>query len=703
MSTSIAWPLSQDYNEAVQSPAANFADDDLRRGKVACNALGIPLPCSGNFADVYQVRCPDGARWAVKCFTREVPGLHQRYDAISRHLRQAKLPFTVDFSFLDQGIRVRGRWFPVLKMEWVEGLTLNQFVAQHADKPATLEALLKLWTRMARHLRASGAAHGDLQHGNVLLVPDASGKSLALKLVDYDGMFVPALARSPSGEVGHPSYQHPQRQREGTYSLEVDRFPVLLVAAALAALKVKGRALWERYDNGDNLLFTQDDLEAPHKSRLFYELLKLDDPAARDLAEALAEAARKPLDETPLLAELLGEGRPAPAAPVAESAPSAHAEVAAVVDATARAAGELADADYLAERRRRNAAALWIAGGVGAAVALLGLIVAVIVLAGGRGGDDSGKGQAVARGNGGGASPKGQTQPRDGGAGAPREGQTVLREDRSADSGKGRPPAPGNKPADPKQPERLSKAFKNSLGMEFALVPKGRSWLGGGGGKPGENEVNIPHDFYLGKYLVTQEEWQAVMGSNPSIFSRAGELKDAVKLIADTDLKRFPVENVSWENLQLFLAKLNKRIEEDGWVYRLPTEVEWEYACRGGPLGGKQDSAFDFYFDGPTNELLPGQANFGGDKGLKRSCKVGSYKPNRLGLYDMHGNLHEWCDETTKAADGALFRVYRGGCWGNDSKDCRAAARGVSPTSVDSRSRHIGLRVARVPVDKEDE
>jgi hypothetical protein len=125
MSTSIAWPLSQDYNEAVQSPTTNFADADLRRGKTACNALGIPLPCSGNFADVYQVRCPDDQRWAVKCFTREVAGLHQRYDAISRHLRQAKLPFTVDFSYLDDGIRVRGRWYPVLKMEWVEGLTLN--------------------------------------------------------------------------------------------------------------------------------------------------------------------------------------------------------------------------------------------------------------------------------------------------------------------------------------------------------------------------------------------------------------------------------------------------------------------------------------------------------------------------------------------------------------------------------------------------
>ena len=99
------------------------------------------MPYSGNFADVYQVRCPDGSRWAVKCFTREAVGLRERYQEISDHLRQARLPFTVDFSYLEQGIRVAGRWYPVLKMQWVEGLTLNQFVAQYLDKPAMLEAL----------------------------------------------------------------------------------------------------------------------------------------------------------------------------------------------------------------------------------------------------------------------------------------------------------------------------------------------------------------------------------------------------------------------------------------------------------------------------------------------------------------------------------------------------------------------------------
>jgi serine/threonine protein kinase len=310
----MSWPLSQDYNEAIQSPARNFTDADLQRGTAVANALGLPMPYSGNFADVYQMQCPDGSRWAVKCFTRETPDLRERYAEISRHLRQTKLPFTVDFNYLEQGIRVAGKWFPALKMQWVEGLSLNQFVARAADKPATLEALLQVWARMAGYLRAAEVAHCDLQHGNVLLVPGAGASSLALKLVDYDGTWVPALAGHQSGEVGHPSYQHPARAREGTYGPEVDRFSLLLVATALRALMTGGRALWEKYDNGDNLLFTEADLQAPAKSRLFLDLIRSADPLASSLAKQLIDALRAGVESAPLLEELLPESRPAASA-----------------------------------------------------------------------------------------------------------------------------------------------------------------------------------------------------------------------------------------------------------------------------------------------------------------------------------------------------------------------------------------------------
>jgi formylglycine-generating enzyme required for sulfatase activity/serine/threonine protein kinase len=243
----------------------------------------------------------------------------------------------------------------------------------------------------------------------------------------------------------------------------------------------------------------------------------------------------------------------------------------------------------------------------------------------------------------------------------------------------------------------LPRTFTNSLGMEFVLVPKGKSWLGGGGGSAGDKEVVIAHDFYLGKYEVTQEEWKTVTGLTPSSFSRTGGGKDAVKDIADAELNLFPVEHVSWDDAQVFLERLNQREKEAGWVYCLPKAAEWEYACRGGPLSDKSESAYDFYFDKPTNQLLPVQANFGQE--LMRTCKVGSYQPNRLGLYDMHGNVWEWCDDTQKTANGASFRVHRGGCWGDDAGICRSAVRHRDPSA--RRDFPVGLRVARVPVGKE--
>ena len=245
-------------------------------------------------------------------------------------------------------------------------------------------------------------------------------------------------------------------------------------------------------------------------------------------------------------------------------------------------------------------------------------------------------------------------------------------------------------------PEKLPGKFTNSLGMEFVLVGKGTAWLGGGNGQQGEKKVEMTEEFYLGVYEVTQAEWEAVTGLTPSGFSRTGGGKNAVKDISDADLKRFPIEQVTWDDAQLFVEGLNKRVPEAGWIYRLPKADEWEYACRGGPLSNKFDSAYDFYFDKPTNQLLPDQANFEDDKGLKRTCKVGSYEPNRLGLYDMHGNVWEWCDYAEKGADGASQRVNRGGCWHGDSGYCRASFRGTSLPSA--RDNYLGLRLARVPV-----
>jgi len=240
------------------------------------------------------------------------------------------------------------------------------------------------------------------------------------------------------------------------------------------------------------------------------------------------------------------------------------------------------------------------------------------------------------------------------------------------------------------KPAVLPPLYTNKLGMAFALVPRGKSWLGGGAGKIGIKEVEIRQDFYLGVYAVTQEEWEKVMKSNPSNFK-------AVAGVTKEEQKRFPVEMISWEDAQQFVKAVTEQYREAGWEYCLPTEEEWEYACRGGPMTDKADSAFDFYLDKPTNVLSADKANFA-ETGLNRPCPVGSYAPNRLGLYDMHGNVWQWCADEVKAAAGASQRVRRGGSWHLPSGGCRAAYRIVDTPSF--RNNILGLRLVRVPSAK---
>jgi formylglycine-generating enzyme required for sulfatase activity len=261
---------------------------------------------------------------------------------------------------------------------------------------------------------------------------------------------------------------------------------------------------------------------------------------------------------------------------------------------------------------------------------------------------------------------------------------------------------PSEKPKKKEPPPALDKEFVKSLGMKFVLVPRGTFWMSKDG-KNAQRQVEIAKDFYLGKYLVTQAQWQAIMGNNPSWFSRTGAGAEKVGDISVADLKQFPVEQVSWDDVQDFLKKLNALEKNSGWLYRLPTEAEWEYACRGAATS-KEECSFDFYFEKPTNDLSSTQANFYGDlpagnasRGpyLGRTSKVGSYPPNKLGLYDMHGNVCQWCEDFF---DKGSNRVIRGGSWNGYASHCRAAERDKYAQSL--RIDFLGFRLARVPSGK---
>jgi serine/threonine protein kinase/formylglycine-generating enzyme required for sulfatase activity len=243
----------------------------------------------------------------------------------------------------------------------------------------------------------------------------------------------------------------------------------------------------------------------------------------------------------------------------------------------------------------------------------------------------------------------------------------------------------------------VSPAFTNNIGLEFMQVPKGKAWLirRESEERPMEkHETVFEQDFYLGAYEVTQEQWTKVMGTNPSWFTRNADGANEVKTLPDEILKRLPVERVSWLDCQEFLKRLNEIDQQPGWTYRLPTEAEWQYACRGGPMQDSSEAEFEFYAPSPGQELSGNHANFARDSGWNRPCRVGLFAPNKLGLYDMHGNVAEWCDDKAKWLNTESRLLHAGG-WNDSAAGCRTS-RIEAPTEQWTYY-DLGFRVARVP------
>jgi serine/threonine protein kinase len=283
MSLSSYWPSMVDYQEAVQSPPSAFTSSELRSGTPVANKLGMPRPICGTFASVYEL-ASGRRRWAVKCFLRNIPDLHQRYAKISDHLKNCRwLRYFATFEYQDKGILVQGKSFPLVKMEWVEGYPLNTFIEQNLSRRRVLAKLKKAWIKLLADLRSANIAHGDLQHGNVLVGPNGD-----LRLIDYDGMWVPALAGEESNETGHPDYQAPGRTQKDFHA-GVDEFSDAVIQIAICAL-ARDRSLWDKYNNGDNLLFRRRDFLDPGSSPLIADLRALGDPEITEKLELVLKA-----------------------------------------------------------------------------------------------------------------------------------------------------------------------------------------------------------------------------------------------------------------------------------------------------------------------------------------------------------------------------------------------------------------------------
>jgi hypothetical protein len=300
----MAWPAAYEYQAAVQS-ADNFSEPALRTARPALNALGLPIAACGNFAAVFRMENA-GGRFALRCFLRDVPGRAERYALLRSWLENREVPWLLPFRYVAEGIRLGGRWFPVVLMTWVEGETLDAWVNRNLGQPGKLKETADRWKQLADGLHASGIAHGDLQASNIMV--DSAGN---LKLVDYDALFVPSLAAAGPGEIGHAAYQHPGRRPDQQDADEGD-FASLVIYVSLLALE-DDPTLWQEYnDGGENLIFSARDLLHPRQSALMARLRNSPNPQLSHMTSRLDAACREARPGPAPLARLIAENADAP-------------------------------------------------------------------------------------------------------------------------------------------------------------------------------------------------------------------------------------------------------------------------------------------------------------------------------------------------------------------------------------------------------
>ena len=581
-------PLLTEYSDAIAIGYYNTLTDL----EAVLNSNNNPYAVAGAFGCVFKVQTPAGKQMAIKCFTIHVDNKQTRLEAIGTYLDQHPNPYTLHYRYLPNEVWVGGAdpatYYSILIMDWIAGKTLGEAVREAVQNNQTdyLQQIANNFANMALWLLSQPIAHGDLKHDNILVKPNGS-----LVLIDYDGMYVPALKNYPAENIGVAEYQHPQRQLSD-FNQHIDDFSIAVIATALYGI-AQSPQLYTQYGNPDTLLFKRPDFEKT-RSPLWRALNALNHPLIAPLLDQLQTALQTNSLQLPNLSQTL---QTQALQPLPNNIPAVEALIVQKETELLRIKEHLKHLQTTAlppDTYTENALGI-------------GLVMQRI------------------------------------------QGGTFLM---------GSPKSEANRGLDEQQ-----------------------------------HRVTLS-DFYIGAYQVTQAQWVAVMGNNPSLFK--GD--------------NLPVVSVSWDDIQVFLQKLNAKSRPLGGkrgYYRLPTEAEWEYAARGG-------TNTPFY---TGNCLSTDQANYDGNRPYQNCAKgqyrgkttpVGSFAPNPYGLYDMHGNVLEWCNDWYNAnyyqsspannptgPTTGSYRVLHGGSWINNARHCRVADRtGNAPGFRDD---HIGFRLVFVP------
>ena len=264
------YPLISEYIEAIKSAEDNFKELSYLRPVLGND--GLPVITSGNFAAVFKMKDEQSGKfYAMKCFTKEQEGRAEAYREITKELKDVSSPYLVSIQYLERELYVDTNEsteteFPILLMDWVEGKTLDNYLRENLDDKFALEMLAYRFSQLAQWLIHQPYAHGDLKPDNILVREDGT-----LVLVDYDGMYVPAMKGQKARELGSPDFRHPLRT-EKDFDEHIDDFSLLSILFSLKAIANNPQLLNE-YGATDRLLLSRADYLAIHNSSILKTII----------------------------------------------------------------------------------------------------------------------------------------------------------------------------------------------------------------------------------------------------------------------------------------------------------------------------------------------------------------------------------------------------------------------------------------------
>jgi hypothetical protein len=297
-------PSASDYKIALENMGKTLTLSHLKEYQYVTAKRGGPIIYSGGFAMTCPVKhAKNGDKLALRFFYHLPDDMQERYKAISAFINNnLNSNLFAKIEYHPQGVVVNGKHYPICYMGWLEGDTLRRYVSNNLKDTAKIKPLAEEFRNMVVSLHKLRASHGDLSHENIMVV---NGKMM---LVDYDGMYVPALNGKRPCLIGQVNFQHPQRGKEGAYfGPYQDDFSAIAIYISLLALQFDP-SLYDRYENGGNsLLFRKEDFNNPDASPYFKELLNI--PQIADLAEGFKEVCKSDIRKVPSLPSFLGGQR----------------------------------------------------------------------------------------------------------------------------------------------------------------------------------------------------------------------------------------------------------------------------------------------------------------------------------------------------------------------------------------------------------